>query len=45
MDATLDQLIGYIGEALKPLTQAFGGYEIPGAAVAFWVNRRFGRES
>lgn len=45
MDATLDQVIGYIGEALKPLTQAFGGYEIPGAAVAFWVNGRFGRES
>jgi hypothetical protein len=42
MDASQEQLIGYVGEALKPLTRAFGGYELQDATVAHLAKRRLG---
>jgi hypothetical protein len=42
MDASAEQLIAGVAEALKPLTHAFGGYELPNASVAFWVKQRLG---
>jgi hypothetical protein len=42
MDASQEQLIGYVSEALKPLARAFGGYELPNAAIAHFAKRRLG---
>jgi hypothetical protein len=43
MNAPRDELVGYVSDALKPLTHAFGGYELPERAVEFWINRLFDR--
>lgn len=45
MNAARAELNGYISDALKPLTHAFGGYELPDRAVEFWTDRLFDRNA